>query len=89
MSFLFAKQRSLITKQLLINSLEIPDVIKEEVKSYIFVDIIYVNSRRMKNEFIICMWLYSRYHPGEEMKGSTGISYSFKAIIKLRKSGIL
>ena len=79
---------SLIAKQLLINSLEIPGVIQDEVKSYIFVDIIYANSRRMKNELILCMWLYSRYHPGE-MKGSTGISYSFKIIIKLRKSGIL
>jgi hypothetical protein len=80
---------SLITKQLLINSLVFPSVILDEVKSYIFVDIVYAISRKRKNDLIIGLKLYLRYHPREDSERYWGITYGLQVFIKLRNLLIL
>ena len=74
---------SLITKQLLINSLAFPSVIQDEVKSYIFVDIVYAISRKRKNELIIGLQICLKYHPwDDDNEGFWGLSYGYEVLIK-------
>ena len=73
---------SLITKQLIINSLRIPSVIQDEVKSYIFIDIVYAISRKRKNELITGLKICLKYHPCEDNEGLWGLSYGFEVLVK-------
>jgi hypothetical protein len=73
---------SIITKQLIINSLRIPGVIQDEIKSYIFVHIDYAISRKRKNELITGLRICLKYHPWDDNEGLWGLSYGFELIVK-------
>ncbi len=73
----------LITKQLLINSLKIPADMLYQVKSYIFVDIVYANSRSKKNKLILGLQLCLKYHHKcTNGEGQWTVSYGYEVLIK-------
>jgi hypothetical protein len=74
---------SIITKQLIINSLRIPGVIQDDIKSYIFVDIVYANSRSKKNKLILGLQLCLKYHhKWTNGEGQWSVSYGYEVLIK-------
>jgi hypothetical protein len=72
----------LMTKQLIINSLRIPHDMRDEIKSYIFVDIVYANSRKRKNKLILGLEMCLKYHPWNNNAGQWMVSYGYEVLIK-------
>ena len=67
-----------LIKKLFINFLKIFTIIHKKVNSYIFIDIVYVNSRKRKDAMLADLNQLIKLDPPDEIKQLWAISYRVK-----------